>query len=179
MKNYYETLSNLFDAITSKKEGKPDAYAYVLHQGEIKRDGNGDIIQVTENGDGNAHILSDLEYTTAFDVYIFECWEFYKHEGDNREIKFTGEKYSLFEMTNEMLSELEKVESLNMLTDDTNYHFIPKGSYDVDGQQFYEYKDFLFAISEDEKIFFGKFTDKLKEYTLNESDFDDDNDDDE
>ena len=179
MNLYYETLCNLFDSITSKKKGKPDIYAYELHECVVKRDAYGNIMHIDENIEGNAHFLSDIDFTTYREACDFLTdGNFSVDEDDDKEVRYTGEKYALFEMTNEICSELKKVESLSMLTDNTHYYYIPKRSYDVDGQSFHEYKDFLFAFyeegDENEKMFFGKRIGKLKEYTVNKYDLEED-----
>ena len=173
MTTFAKKLNNLFNAITSKENFKPDVYGYELEEFEIIRDSYGNINFYNGIWESGAHFLSNEVFTTFIDAANFLCDGGFDEEYETeKEFKNTGDRYDLFEITDDMLSDVFDVESkedfIELLLDEDDAYHADKTPSDSDSDEFYHFGEYLFAVTDDGKLLFGKESGSLEPFTFND-----------
>ena len=169
MKNFYETILDIFKTITSKENVKPDLYLYETRTLEDQFNGNWN--EVWED-----HVCyTDLdEMDDAKSVYETYGADFRNDDADEKR-HFTATRTELFKITADMTKENFDCDSEDEFYDQIPFERIYKNDAD---EEFFK-DGGLYLVFSDGDFFVGLGKEELEEFVImpEEDDDEDDNED--
>ena len=173
MKNFIEKLNNLFGSITSKKDAKPDTYAYETWEYDMDEQCNSNAPKYELLS--NCHLITTTDFDSAIEV-LEEIGDY--HDDLERETLIECTQTEMYSLTKEILKEYFDCDSaeefIDIIKEQDEYEPVYKSEFDYEEYEFYRlvfsnidphgFYNFLFAI-EDGELYFGKKNWELEEYT--------------
>ena len=131
MKNFIEKLNNLFGSITSKKDAKPDTYAYETWEYDMDEQCNSNAPKYELLS--NCHLITTTDFDSAIEV-LEEIGDY--HDDLERETLIECTQTEMYSLTKEILKEYFDCDSaeefIDIIKEQDEYEPVYKSEFELE-----------------------------------------------